>query len=219
MMANWARYAGLGLMGIIAGAGFAAYQVRSGGLGDDIRSGVWSSGRDVGTAQSDMRTRAVVALRGLLALPKTEARYFSATLDSSGRRLSGKCSYTVSGGALPARWWSITVYDPAGWLIVNHWNRHSIGSGAVAAATATAADIAAEVAAESGTETLSVPSRTQWAISISPEQPAGQAPLWVPTGTNGPFELTLRAYRPTGALADDPASVTMPVITRTECAA
>ena len=195
-MAMWARYTGLGLAALDAGVGFAAYQVRSGGLGDDIRSGVWSSGRDVGTAQSDMRTRAVVALRGLLALPKTEARYFPATQDSSGRRLSGKCSYTVSGGAMPARWWSITVYDPAGWLIVNRWNRHSIGSGAVAAA---------------GT--------SQWAFSISPAEPADQsANLWVPTGTSGPIELTLRAYRPTGALADDPASVTFPAITRTGCA-
>lgn len=181
------------LIGIALGTGFAIWQIRSSGLGDDIRIGPWSTGRDIGTADADMKTRAIVALRGLLALPKQEARYFTAATDSAGAPLSGKCRYTLSGGAMEARWWSITLYDRQGWLIPNRWNRHSIGSARIPAAQAGA-----------------------WSLTIAPDESDG---LWIPTATDGPFELTLRTYRPRGLLASDPSRVTMPTITKGECAA
>ena len=180
-------------IGIALGTGLAVWQIRSSGLGDDIRIGPWSTGRDIGTADADMKTRAIVALRGLLALPKQEARYFTATTDSAGAPLDGKCSYTLSGGTIEARWWSVTLYDRQGWLIANRWNRHSIGS----------ARIPAEQAGS-------------WSFIVAP---GGAEGLWIPTATDGPFELTLRAYRPSGTLASDPAQVTMPAITKGECAA
>ncbi len=183
--------------GIALGTGLAMWQIRSSGLGDDIRIGPWTTGRDIGTADADMKTRAIVALRGLLALPKEEARYFTAVSDSAGAPLSGKCSYTLSGGAIEARWWSITLYDRKGWLIANRWNRHSIGSARIP------------------------PSKPEdpadgWTIILSPDQTDG---LWIPTGTDGRFELTLRTYRPRGLLASDPARVTLPTIDKWECAA
>lgn len=181
------------VVGIALGTGFAIWQIRSSGLGDDIRVGPWSTGRDIGTADADMKTRAIVALRGLLALPKEEARYFTAATDSTGAPLSGRCSYTLAGGAIEARWWSVTLYDRKGWLIRNRWNRHSVGSARIAPADA-----------------------AQWSVAVGPAERPG---LWIPTGTDGPFELTLRAYRPRGTLASDPASVTMPTITKGECAA
>lgn len=185
------------LIGIALGTGFAIWQIRSSGLGDDIRIGPWSTGRDIGTADADMKTRAIVALRGLLALPKEEARYFTAATDSAGAPLSGKCSYTLTGGNIDARWWSVTLYDRKGWLIPNRWNRHSIGS--------------ARLPADNPEDAAYV-----WSIIVSPEQAEG---LWIPTGTDGRFELTLRTYRPRGLLASDPSRVTMPTITRGECAA
>lgn len=181
------------VIGIALGTGIAIWQIRSSGLGNDIRIGPWTTGRDIGTADADMKTRAIVALRGLLALPKEEARYFTASTDSAGQPLSGKCRYTVAGGAIEARWWSITLYDRQGWLIPNRWNRHSIGSARIAPADA-----------------------GQWAFTIAPEPKPG---LWIPTATDGPFEVTLRTYRPRGRLAADPSGVTLPTITRGECAA
>lgn len=185
------------VIGIALGTGFAIWQIRSSGLGDDIRIGPWSTGRDIGSADADMKTRAIVALRGLLALPKEEARYFTAATDSAGAALDGKCSYTLTGSLIAARWWSVTLYDRKGWLITNRWNRHSIGSARLPAGNP---EDAAYV----------------WTITVSPEQAEG---LWIPTATDGPFELTLRAYRPRGSLASDPSRVTMPTITKGECAA
>ena len=181
------------VIGIVLGTGFAIWQIRPSGLGDDIRIGPWSTGRDIGSADADMKTRAIVALRGLLALPKQEARYFTATTDSAGAPLDGKCSYTLSGGTIEARWWSVTLYDRQGWLIANRWNRHSIGSARIPAGQA-----------------------GSWSFIVAPGEAEG---LWIPTATDGPFELTLRAYRPSGTLASDPARVTMPAITKGECAA
>ncbi|WP_421852705.1 DUF1214 domain-containing protein [Novosphingobium sp.] len=185
------KWVGLIALGLVLGSGFAVWQIRGSGLGNDVRVGPWSTGRDIGTAHADMKTRAIVALRGLLALPAQEARYFTASTDSADAPLSGKCSYALTGGAIEARWWSITLYDRGGWLIPNRWSRHSIGSARIPAGAA-----------------------DQWTVQIGPSEQSG---LWVPTGTDGLFELTLRAYRPHGTMARDPARITLPTITRGEC--
>ncbi|MBX9662427.1 DUF1214 domain-containing protein [Novosphingobium sp.] len=182
---------GLIVLGLALGIGLAVWQIRSSGLGNDVRVGPWSTGRDVGTANADIKTRAIVALRGLLALPAREARYFTAATDSAGAPLSGKCRYALSGGAIEARWWSVTLYDRGGWLIANRWNRHSVGSARIPAG-----------------ET------DKWTVLIGPDEQPG---LWIPTGGDGPFELTLRAYRPQGLMARDPARISLPTITRREC--
>ncbi len=184
-------WTGLIVLGLVLGIGLAVWQIRGSGLGNDVRVGPWSTGRDIGTANADMKTRAVVALRGLLALPAREARYFTAATDSAGAPLSGKCTYALEGGAVEARWWSVTLYDRGGWLIPNPLHRHSIGS----------ARIPAEAA-------------SHWTVLIGPAEAPG---LWIPTGTDGPFELTLRAYRPRGQMARDPATISLPTITRREC--
>lgn len=196
-MQTFFKWLAIILLGVALGTGIAIWQIRSSGLGNDIRIGPWTTGRDIGTADADMKTRAIVALRGLLALPKEEARYFTAATDSEGRPLSGKCSYTIEGGVIEARWWSITLYDRAGWLIRNRWNRHSVGS--------------ARISDRPEDEAYA------WAVTVSPQETGG---LWIPTATTGPFELTLRTYRPRGLLAEDPSRVgTMPTITKGECAA
>lgn len=180
------------LIGMALGVGLALYQIRSSGLGNDIHVGPWTTGRDIGTADADMKTRAIVALRGLLALPKEEARYFTAATDSAGAPLSGKCSYTISRGIIDARWWSITLYDRAGWLIPNRSNRHSVGSATIPADQA-----------------------SHWSLTVAPDQ--ASAALWIPTATSGPFELTLRTYRPRNKLATDPERTIMPTITKGAC--
>ncbi len=190
-MRTFFKWLGIVLAGLAVGAGVAIWQIRSSGMGADITIGPWVTGRDIGTENTDLQTRAVVALRGLLALPKEEARYFTTRTDSAGEPLSGKCSYTVAGGPMEARWWSITLYDPEGWLIVNRWNRHSVGSAAV-----------------------TPDASGNWTFTVSPGEQEGN---WIPTATDGEFDLTLRTYRPRGGLASDPGSARLPTITRGEC--
>lgn len=191
------------LCGVVLGAGFGVWQLRARGVGDDIRVGQWSTASDIGTADADMRTRAVVAIYGLLALPASEARYFTTRTDSQGQRLDGRCRYSIEGGPIESGWWSITRYDPQGWLIANRWDRHSVGSAAVPLANPNDASHA-------------------WTVAMSPAPPPASADqlLWIPTATDGPFDLTLRAYRPRGVLAEDPSRLTaLPRVVKLGCGA
>jgi hypothetical protein len=165
--------------------------VRAGFSDGTLASGPWETGRDFGSADASALVRARVALRGLLALPRSEAMYFTARTDSAGRPLEGRCRYEIRGGRFDARWWSITLYDRAGWLVPNPWHRHSVGSRAV--------DAQADA----------------WTIAVAA---AEQPDPWIPS-TNAPhFDLTLRLYHPGSALRDTPQRVAMPEIRRVECA-
>jgi hypothetical protein len=59
----------------------------------------------------DPYSRAVVALRGAVALHHAETVHFVATEDDSGAALSPRCDYRLEGRELPARWWSIHLGD------------------------------------------------------------------------------------------------------------
>lgn len=191
--------------GLTLGIGSAVLSLRSAGFGDDVRIGPWTTGRAIGTADADIRTRAVVALRGLLALPASEARYFTARVDGAGQPLRGECYYEVSGGFwptddgsnYPARWLSLTVYDTSGWLIPNSQNRHSLGS-------------------------WFMDGPHGWSFEIGPTDAIG-APdggtnmWWIPTGASGPIELTLRAYLPSRQLSEAEFLRSLPTISPGYC--
>ena len=176
------------MFGIAAGASLAVYRVRGGLAEGQIVNGPWATAKTYGTKDADALTRARVALGGLLVLPAKEAMYFTARTDSAGRPLDGKCSYTVRGGVLDARWWSLTLYQGEGWLVPNAANRWSVGSAAVPAEA--------------------------WTITVAPDQVPGQ---WLPTGNVPTFDLTLRAYHPRGGLFDNSATAKLPVIERGGC--
>jgi hypothetical protein len=201
-MQGWARILTCGVIGIIAGSGYAISQIRGDFADGTISNGPWMSGRNFGSVDADALTRAKVALRGLLALPAKEAMYFTASVDSMGRKLEGRCTYILeapalkAGGAIKARWWSVTLYDPAGYLIANRENRYSTGSGNIEA------------------ETLTPNSR--WGFRIGPNLPKDPG-SWISTGGIQHFELTLRTYHPADALLRSPETATLPSIIREGC--
>ena len=178
-------------IGLVAGVGSAAYAVRSGALGSGISVGPWRTGTDFGTEAASARTRAVVALAGLLALPAREARYYTAATDDGGAPLDGRCRYRVTGGVVPGRWWSLTLYDAAGYLVPNPTGRYSVQSAALAPRE-----------------------RDAWTIAVAPDRQAGH---WLPTGNIERFELTLRAYLPPGGGRHTPARDALPRISRVGC--
>ncbi len=201
-MRAWARYLFCGVIGIAAGAAYAVSQVRGGLADGTIRNGPWTTARTYGTAGASSLTRARVALGGLLALPAKEAMYFNASTDSAGAPLDGRCSYSVEGavfkegGGLDARWWSLTLYDSAGYLVVHPERRYSVGSGSIGAVTLTP--------------------DAKWSIVVAPKSPANAK--WIATGGMARFDLTLRTYHPGPALLATPDKVTLPTITKTGCA-
>ena len=77
----------------------------------DVNVDGWVSDFAVGSDQASPYVRARVARHGLLALATSEAVYFMRNADNEGRPLSEDCDYQISGGKLPAGWWSITLYQ------------------------------------------------------------------------------------------------------------
>ncbi|MEM1133695.1 MAG: DUF1214 domain-containing protein [Pseudomonadota bacterium] len=183
------------ILGLGTGGGLAAWQLRSEGMAAGISNGPWSTADNIGTRSADMRTRAVTALRGLLALPDSEAVYYNTTVDSKGEALNGSCHYRVSGGALPARWWSVTAYDLEGYLIPNDSGHYSVGSGA-----------------------LPAEAKGDWSFMVGPDNIIAPDTKWIEVPADTPFELTLRTYHPAKALLEAKDSVPLPTITRLECA-
>lgn len=143
----------------------------------NVDVGGWRSDFAIGSRAADPYTRARVARHGLLALAKSEAVYFTRTTDDAGSPLREACTYRLSGGAMPAGWWSVTLYDAASMLPANTDNALSIdaeraGGGA-------------------------------WSAVIAPTRPAGEG-LWISSRGAGTFDLTLRLYMPDPALLTDP---------------
>jgi hypothetical protein len=195
-MTHRMRYALMIVLGLVAGVGTAVSQIRGGLGGDAVTNGAWSTGRGVGSADASLATRARVALNGLLALPSSEAIYFTAKVDDAGAPLDGRCSYLVKGAGIDARWWSITLYEGEGWLVKNAAQRYSFNAVSLG---------------------IDPAKRDQpWSFRVGPTGVAGQP--WLPTGEAKAFDMTLRAYHPGPAMAKAPATTPLPSITKEGCA-
>jgi hypothetical protein len=169
-MKPFLRYLLCGALGLILGAGAALYSVRAGAFGSSAKIGPWTTGGDIGTTRASAYTRATVALHGLLALPAREARYYSADKDDDGRPLDGRCRYRIAGGDAGGAWFSLTLYDPDGYLVANKAGIYSAGSAAMSPAE-----------------------RGAWTILAAPQPQPGR---WLPTAGLERFNLTLRVYLP-----------------------
>ncbi len=157
----------------------------------DVDVGGWRSDFAIGSKAADPYTRARVARHGLLALAKTEAVYFTRSLDDAGGPLREACRYRLSGGPMPAGWWSVTLYDAASMLPANTDNALSIDAEQMGPGA--------------------------WSAIIAPSRPEGGA-AWVSSRGAGTFDLTLRLYMPAPALLADPSrALIAPRIERLAC--
>ncbi len=191
-MKGWQRYSIAILLGLALGVGGAWTKIRQGFSKGAIAIGVWRTSLNYGTTQTDAFTRASVAVRGLLALPSTETLYWSATSDSDGNPLSGSCTYTMSGGTIDARWWSVTYYDKAGYLVAN----------------------SADIWSFSGASVLPQ-EKDGWTVTISPVKAGGH---WLPSAKGQGFDLTLRMYNPGDGFRAAPEKAALPTLKKGECA-
>lgn len=166
----------------------------------DVDVGGWRSDFAIGSKTADAYTRARVARHGLLALAKSEAVYFTRNADDAGEPLREACTYRLTTGAMPAGWWSITLYNAQSMLPDNDDRALSINAGQ---------DFAAQVGDE-------VIGQGVTAI-IAPQRPEGGG-LWLSSRNAGTFDLTLRLYMPSEALLADPATALVPPrIARLSC--
>lgn len=186
---NFGALSALWLGGMISG---------SPSIGNAINVDEWRSDWSIGSENADPYVRARVARNGLMGLRKEEAVYFLRTEDDAGEALNETCTYLVSGGTLPAAWWSITLYDADNRLPMNDDARLSFDQSA-----------ADRLYGEGGSD---------WSFIVSSSAPEQAETAWVSSRAGGAFDLTLRLYQPSAALLDDPgATLSPPRIERLSC--
>lgn len=96
------------------GLGSAWLAARAAAPVDSIRLGSWSTWPNAGTADTDPYSKARMARNGELPLGAGEGLALYARIDSDGKPLIGRCSYTIEGQTPPARLWTLGLETPDG---------------------------------------------------------------------------------------------------------
>lgn len=89
------------------------------------RNGVWWT--HLGGQENRMDLDAL-ALHAVYQMKAEKALYWTAFTDSQGEPLDRRRHYRILSSALPARFWSLTLYDAEDRLLPNHWERYSVSS-------------------------------------------------------------------------------------------
>lgn len=144
----------------------------------------WTVVRDkIGNYATNYGLRAGVALVGLGALPPEEAVYPNTNIDKDNRILHGTNQYRIHFPAdeLPPvdAFWSLTMYDQAGYLINNSIKRYAIGD----------------------RDNLIFNDDGSVDIWIQNQAPKGKENNWLPA-PQGEFALTMRLYLPKNNVRD-----------------
>jgi len=185
--------AGAILAGLILGALSVRLTVFSTAWSGGFEKDGWTGNVNIGSAAADPYLRAIIARVGLLALNKSETVYFNRTTDEKGQPLREDCDYQLNGGALPARWWSITIYADDEYLPVNGQDAASV-------------DVTRIAKDDSG----------KWQVRVSAERK--EAVNWLSSKNARAPRLSIRLYNPEPAARDDFASIPFPAITTLSCA-
>jgi hypothetical protein len=182
------------LAGALTGLALTHFAVDAGARFLVSRIQNWEFSPRIGAAEIDPYTRARLFFEGELPLASGEGFALRARFDAEGLPLDRRCRYRLAAPMPPARFWSVTLTDPAGRLVPNLAERHGFTSGEI-------------VRAHDG----------RFEIAIGPEAAAGN---WLPTGGEaGTFELILRFYEtPLAATATRLDPRVLPVLTKTDCA-
>jgi hypothetical protein len=153
----------------------------------------WRSIRKAGQPGNGLLVRA--ALQKALPVVNVfeEAAYWTASVDSAGRKLSGEHAYRLHfpPGQLPTTgaFWSLTATDTVGYMVSGPTGRSSVDD-------------------HSGLLTNPDGSVD---VLLQPQAPSGQPHNWLPTPT-GRFNLILRAYLPDAPILD--GSYQVPAVAR-----
>jgi len=175
------------------GLGATWFAVNGGLDMSTLSVGAWRANPKAGTADIDPYSRAQVAHSGILPTGIGDGVAFVAATDDKGRPLDGRCAVTLAGVTPAARFFTLTLYDPAGRLVANVLGRSGFTS-----------------------EELIRNGDGSFAITIAPRPYAGN---WLPTGGIERYVLVLRLYdTPVGVATRAGRETPMPAITRGRCA-
>src|SRR5262249_28669421 len=179
---------------IAAGVGLGAtYLAMTRGIAfGAVKIGTWTAWPKTGTPDIDPYARAVIAHTGELPTGSGDGVAFFARTDDAARPLDGRCEVALKGITPAARFWTLTLYDPAGQLVENAAGRYGFTSQEI-------------VRRADG----------NFEIAVSPGARPGN---WLPTGGAERYILVLRLYdTPVGVATPSAREAAMPSITTEAC--
>jgi hypothetical protein len=107
------------VVAVAVGVSSAWFAIERGRIFGAVSVGAWTAWPQEGSVDADPYSLAMLARTGELPLGASEGLSFTASKDSNGDALSGRCSYRVVGQTPPARLWTLTAYDSTEHLMVN----------------------------------------------------------------------------------------------------
>jgi hypothetical protein len=179
------------LVATIVGFSTAWLAVQHGHPFGEVVVGPWEAWPSAGGPDADPYSVALLARTGEVPLGAGEGLAFTATRDSNGEALSGRCDYTIEGQTPPARLWTLTAYDSEGRLMDN----------------------AARRAGFTSREILRRPDGAMQ-IALSPSVKPGD---WLPVARAANLSLVLRLYDTPLTTATEFTGIDMPSIRRESC--
>ncbi|WP_395647116.1 DUF1214 domain-containing protein [Terricaulis sp.] len=179
------------IVGVLLGLGsaWAALNFMAGQYQEHY--GAWTFSRAAGSTAAGPYTRALIAQKGLLALNRSEALYFTIAEDEHGQPLDESCIYELSGRTPEARWWSVTLYARDNFLAQNNDHAASVDASRV------------------------LMDGDRFVVRVAPVR--GEAANWVSSRSAGRgFSLTLRLYNPHREF--QPSEQALPHLSTVTCA-
>ncbi|MBP2547544.1 hypothetical protein J2858_000437 [Neorhizobium galegae] len=158
-----------------------------------IRLGAWEAFPQAQTADADPYAKAHRANGGRLLYGTAEGLSFTASVDQTGQRLSGRCTYLLSGQTPVARAWTLFAATVKG------------------AAPLTGQDLPVAL----NSRTVLRDATGAFIITLSPDASAGN---WLAVPRDGPFYLTLTLLDTPTAGSSGLIDLAMPRIDRIGCA-
>jgi hypothetical protein len=152
----------------VVGLGATYLALTRGAAFGALSIGSWSAWPKAGTLDAEPYARAVIARGGQLPIALGDGVSFTSQADDNGKFLDGRCDVVLSGITPAARFWTLTLYNPAGELIGNSVRRYGFTSQEI-------------VRRADGT----------FEISVGPRATSGN---WLPTGGTERYALILRLY-------------------------
>ena len=180
------------LIAAATGLGATWFALTRGTAFGAISIGAWTAWPKTGTADIDPYARAAIARRGELPVGSGDGIAFYARTDDSGRNLDGRCEVVLSGVTPPARFWTLTLYDPDGRLVANSANRYGFTS-----------------------QEITRFADGSFQIAVAPRARPGN---WLPSGGVDRYLLVLRLYdTPVVAATRIGREAPMPAISQRAC--
>jgi hypothetical protein len=180
------------LLAAVVGLGATWLTLTRGTAFGGVQLGAWTAWPKTGTAEIDPYARAVIARTGELPVGSGDGVAFFARSDDSGRALDGRCDVSVSGVTPPARYWTITLYEPNGQFVASSVNRPGFTS-----------------------QELMRRMDGSFELQVAPRARTGN---WLPTGGIAHYVLVLRLYdTPVGVATRAGREAPMPSIVTRDC--